>query len=131
MQELRRFARYWDLIANSGNFVETTPLIWRRASSSDSPFAGFLRWSRWLHCRVGRTDGIALVRLMALLFDFLTAELKLEPSEAARPLWRDDQRGGRRDKPLCLKDFLSDDPPADPTRSGRPKLPKRQARHLV
>ena len=29
MQKLRRFARYWDLVGNSGNFVETTPLIWR------------------------------------------------------------------------------------------------------
>src|SRR6266850_2142882 len=28
MQRLRRFAKYWDLVANSGNFVETTPLIW-------------------------------------------------------------------------------------------------------
>src|SRR5580704_3321279 len=32
MQRLRRFARYWDLIANSGNFVETTPLLWHRES---------------------------------------------------------------------------------------------------
>ena len=29
MQRLRRFAKYWDLIGNSGNFVGTTPLIWR------------------------------------------------------------------------------------------------------
>jgi radical SAM superfamily enzyme YgiQ (UPF0313 family) len=28
MQRLRRFARYWDLVANSGNFVETTPRLW-------------------------------------------------------------------------------------------------------
>ena len=35
MQRLRRFARYWDLIGNSGNFVETTPLIW--ASRDDPP----------------------------------------------------------------------------------------------
>jgi hypothetical protein len=28
VQELRRFAKYWDTIANSGNFVETIPLIW-------------------------------------------------------------------------------------------------------
>src|ERR1019366_10044456 len=28
MQKLRRFARYWDLVGNSGNFVETTQLIW-------------------------------------------------------------------------------------------------------
>ena len=30
MQRLRRFARYWDLVGNSGNFIETTPLIWSR-----------------------------------------------------------------------------------------------------
>ena len=28
MQRLRRFARYWDLVANSGNFVEAVPLLW-------------------------------------------------------------------------------------------------------
>src|SRR5204862_6159966 len=33
MQKLRRFARYWDLVGNSGNFAETTPLIW----NEDSP----------------------------------------------------------------------------------------------
>ena len=35
MQRLRRFARYWDLVGNSGNFVETTPLIWGVAQVSD------------------------------------------------------------------------------------------------
>ncbi len=33
MQRLRRFARYWDLVGNSGNFVETLPLFWRGAAS--------------------------------------------------------------------------------------------------
>jgi hypothetical protein len=28
IQRMRRFARYWDLMANSGNFLRTTPLIW-------------------------------------------------------------------------------------------------------
>jgi radical SAM superfamily enzyme YgiQ (UPF0313 family) len=31
MQRLRRFARYWDIVGNSGNFVETTPLLWSQA----------------------------------------------------------------------------------------------------
>src|SRR5439155_15228235 len=34
MQKLRRFARYWDLVGNSGNFVETTPLIWGKAAGA-------------------------------------------------------------------------------------------------
>jgi len=33
MQRLRRFAKYWELAGNSGNFVETTPLLWRDESS--------------------------------------------------------------------------------------------------
>ncbi len=28
MQKMRRFSRFWDLIANSGHFLETTPLLW-------------------------------------------------------------------------------------------------------
>ena len=103
MQKLRRFARYWDLVGNSGNFVETTPLIWsivgqasrlsfwsrsvRRLGGTPallSPFAEFMRWSEWLHGRVGRTDSIALVRLMKLLFEFLTSERKLRPEANRR-----------------------------------------------
>ena len=34
MQKLRRFARYWDLVGNSGNFVETTPLIWSKVGQA-------------------------------------------------------------------------------------------------
>src|SRR5205823_2056367 len=109
MQTLRRFGRYWDLIGNSGNFVETTSLIW---SGGRSPFQTFLRWTEWLHGRIGRTDSIALVRLMELLFEFLTQELKLDRTAAAETMWRDYQRGGRRDKPVFLKDFITSDAPA-------------------
>ena len=34
MQRLRRFARYWELVGNSGNFVETLPLFWRAAEAA-------------------------------------------------------------------------------------------------
>jgi radical SAM superfamily enzyme YgiQ (UPF0313 family) len=126
MQKLRRFARYWDLVGNSGNFVESAPFIWARA---ESPFNAFLRWSEWLHRRGARTDGIALTRLMELLFTFLTREVGLEPKEVAQVMWLDYRRGGRRDKPAFLKDHL----PAEELRSAAPEarvgLPKRQARH--
>jgi hypothetical protein len=127
MQKLRRFARYWDLVGNSGNFIETTPLIWKNAS----PFESFLHFSEWLHGQVGRTDGIALVRLMELLFGFLTRELQLKPELVAETLWRDYQRGGRHDKPVFLKDYLGDETPTLRVRKSGSALPKRQARHLV
>jgi hypothetical protein len=129
MQKLRRFARYWDLVGNSGNFVETTPLLW---TGIGSPFKGLIRWSEWLFARAGRTDAIALSRLMELLFEFLTSELKQEPSEVAGRLWRDYQRGGRHDKPSFLKDFLPATPPKPfASRQSSRGLPKRQARHLA
>lgn len=125
MQRLRRFARYWDMVGNSGNFLESTSLIWR----NDSPFQSFLRWSDWLHAKVKRTDGIALLRLMELLFEFFTTELRLEAKVAAETLWRDYKRGGRHDKPGFIKDFLPVEKPFLPR--AKTSLPKRQARHLV
>ncbi|HVY70339.1 MAG TPA: radical SAM protein, partial [Verrucomicrobiae bacterium] len=100
MQKLRRFARYWDLVANSGNFRETAPLLWQ---GSSSPFHAFWQWSEWLHQQVGKRHGIALARLMELLFEYLTRELRQEPEAVATVLWRDYRRGGRRDKPGFLK----------------------------
>ncbi len=127
MQGLRRFARYWDLTGNSGNFLESTPLIWR----DSSPFHSFLRWSDWLHLRAKRTDGIALMRLMELLFEFLTTEIQLEAKLVAEAMWRDYKRGGRRDKPGFMKDFLDSRETFLPSQKIKCELPKRQARHLV
>jgi hypothetical protein len=125
LQRLRRFAKYWDLIGNSGNFVATTPLVWH----GTSPFAGFLRLSDWLYAHLGRTDTIALARLAELLFQFLTHEVSLPAAEAAAAMAGDWQRAGRRAVPEFLREFL-------PAENGRAvpatkiALPKRQARHM-
>jgi len=148
MQRLRRFARYWDMVGNSGNFVESTPLIWSRVGVPHSdgkgipataeteiqnrtPFHAFLRFSDWLHARAGRTDGIALMRLMELLFDFLAVEIQLDPKFSAETLWRDYKRSGHHDKPNFLKDFLSAEAAVIFAPKTKGTLPKRQARHLA
>ena len=131
MQKLRRFARYWDLVGNSGNFVETTSLIWDAGSAKNqtpSPFSAFMRWSEWLHVQVRRTDSIALVHLMELLLKFLTNELNLDGNLVAEAMWRDYQRGGRRDKPQFLRGFLLGEALAPVSNKARLKIPKRQAR---
>lgn len=125
MQKLRRFARYWDLVGNSGNFVESTSLIWKNTS----PFKAFLRWSEWLHGRIGRTDSIALTHLMELLFEYLTRDLDLNARLVAETMWRDYQRGGRDDKPVFLREFVPDEEPK-PRRAKATAL-KRQSRHMV
>ena len=126
MQKLRRFARYWDMVGNSGNFVATTPLLW----AGGSPFRAFMRWSEWLHATTRRTDSIALLRLMELMFEFLTMENGHERPKVAETLWSDYRRGGRHDKPGFLKEYLSNEA-ADPASRNKAALPKRQARHLV
>jgi radical SAM superfamily enzyme YgiQ (UPF0313 family) len=135
MQRLRRFAKYWDLVGNSGNFVATTPLIWSAEVSGGqgnpaSPFHSFLRFSDWLYGRFGRTDTIALARLAEGLFEFLISEGKQDKKLVAETLWRDWQQAGRRDPPEFIREFL---PAETVIRARSPKvlLPKRQARHLA
>lgn len=105
MQALRRFAKYWDLIANSGNFVETAPLLWAGAS----PFAAFATLTDFLHARFGRTHGIALAALAEAVFDYLR-DRDHPPADLAERLWRDYRRSARRDLPLFLRPWLPDEP---------------------
>ncbi len=66
MQRVNRFARYWDMIANSGRFKHTLPLILK-----NSPFACFMQLSDDLYRSAGSTWKISLPRLFILLFENL------------------------------------------------------------
>ena len=155
MQRLRRFSRYWDLVANSGNFLETDPMIWSQAptrkgeppseqgaqesphdpiydvATLNSPFCNFLHFSDFLFARVGRQHGIALSRLAQLLFEYLTQERQMDHLIVANAVCRDYQRGNRAEIPEFLRPYV----PA-PDRDARSRmlsrsLPRRQARHLA
>jgi radical SAM superfamily enzyme YgiQ (UPF0313 family) len=125
LQRLRRFARYFDLVRNSGTFLTTAPLLWR----SGSPFHGFLAFSDWLHARTGVQHGIALHRLAGLLFTYLTEVAGVSAPDAGRALWQDFQRTRPNDWPAFLRPYAGEAVPG-----GRPRRPtggKRQARHLA
>jgi radical SAM superfamily enzyme YgiQ (UPF0313 family) len=126
MQRLRRFAKFWDLVGNSGNFVGTVPLIWGQAS----PFTHFLRLSDWLYSRLGRTDTIALARLAEALFDFLTGEMNWDMAVVAKVMAEDWQRVGRRAAPEFLRGFLGAENGRQ-ARGDKASSLKRQARHLA
>ncbi|MCS7089293.1 MAG: DUF4080 domain-containing protein [Verrucomicrobiota bacterium] len=126
MQRLRRFARYWDLVANSGHFLETTPRIWRR---NGSPFYAFLNWSDWLYGRIGRTDAIALPRLAQHLFEYLTTVSGLNPQDVADSLARDFIRSGHPDLPPSIRRFVSDPMRGAGLKRHAACIPRRQARH--
>lgn len=124
MQRLRRFARYWDLVANSGNFLDSTPLIWKDAS----PFQSFLRFSDWLFAQTRATNGIALAHLAEHLFRFLTEVRRSNELVVANAIWTDYSRAGRSDKPAFLRPYSLSSPV--PLRNGPPLAPTRQTRHL-
>lgn len=125
MQRIRRFSRYWDLIANSGNFLATTPIIWM----SDSPFDCFMRLSDWLFAETHQTQSISLTRLSELLFIFLTQHLHRPEPDTALAIWSDYQRAGRSDRPHFLLPHIAHLP--IPRRPKAPDHPTRQSRHLL
>ena len=128
MHRLRRFARFWDLIGNSGNFVETRPLIWRDA---DSPFQEFLLLSDWLFEVQGRGHAIALAKLAEHLFRYLVEQRGLPAEHVARSIWNDYIRGGRRDGPAFLRSFNLPQPSRASRMAAADPLPARQARHAA
>jgi len=129
MQRMRRFARYWDLVANSGNFKRTIPLLWKR---HDSPFQAFQDLSDCLFTKLRRTDQISLPSLTELLFEHLTNHASVPAEDIALQLAEDFMAPGRRDPPECLRKHLPSDWIARMrSRSATDRTaPKRQARRL-
>lgn len=105
IQRMERFARYWDLIGNSGNFRESREYLWKEGGSA---FVEFLALSDWLYETVGQRSSIQLKKLTTHLYHYLVSEKKLPKSEIGEVLARDYMRGGRTDVPPELKEFAKD-----------------------
>ena len=123
MQRLRRFARYWDLIGNSGNFLRITPMLWR----DGAPFWNFLQLSDALYERLRRTDSINLDVLGAELFRWLVEHRQADADMVAKEMLADYQSAGRTEVPEFLRPYLAAIPQASAPRSSA--LLKRQSRH--
>jgi radical SAM superfamily enzyme YgiQ (UPF0313 family) len=124
IHELRQFAKYWDLISNSGNFVHTRKLLW---NDGKSPFLIFRQLSEWLFMKEQRTHSIPLKKLAELMFEFLTRQLGRPEEITAQAIWQDYTHGGRQDRPAFLQRFEL--PPAHTLHSRSSLIPLRQARH--
>lgn len=123
MQRMRRFARYWDLVANSGNFSATLALLWQQG---DSPFQCFMAFADGLYARLRRTHQIALPVLAHALFDHLVQACGVPAETAAATLMQDWNRVPGRES-LRLGGAQSSDRAA-----GRHGMASsRQARHVV
>ena len=123
LQRLRRFARYWDLIGNSGNFVATAPLVW---AGGQSPFQSFLALSDWIYGKIHRTHEIGLPNLMQLLMEWIRENRGMPNENIAAALWEDWKRAGRSEVPEMLRPFVAD---SELARGGERSGLKRQRRH--
>ncbi|RNF31698.1 radical SAM protein [Massilia aurea] len=115
MQRLVRFARYWDLVANSGRFANTIPVL-----LGETPFDNFMAFSDWIYAHTDATHRIALDRLAKLVAQWLQVR-GMDAGEAAALLASD--YAGKVDAPAR--------PVKQPADAPKAVAPARQVRHLA
>jgi len=110
MQRLVRFARYWDLVANSGRFAHTV-----KALLGDQPFVNFMAFSDWIYGRTDATHRIALDKLAKLVGEWLV-ETGMDRGQAAA---------------LLASDYAGNVDAKAKTAAQQVAAPARQVRHLA
>lgn len=126
MQKLVRFARYWDLIANSGRFSNTLPII-----LADQPFANFMALSNWIYAETDATHKIALDRLANLVSRWLCEERGLPKQQVLTMIGKDyagDAKHKQSPEVLQAEQVTKTVHKEGPTGKS---IAKRQQRHLA
>lgn len=129
LQRFGRLARYWELLANSGRFAKTLPLLLHPpavdGSVAASPFWCFMAFSNWMWQRHGSTYRLTPEVLVDALFDYLSASLS--PALVRQVLLADYLASGARSNPKALQGLLPRLAPS-PAKASR-TLATRQERH--
>jgi len=134
MQRMVRFARYWDLIGNSGRFPNSLPEL-----LGNDPFQRFLHLSDWLFATTTQTHRIALPKLFTLLCQAMTDILDIDESVALTTLSTDYKHNRLKGLPAFLRNRTATDAKASDSSaarasddSGSSKSPMlRQQRHVA
>lgn len=100
MQEMKRFARFWDIVYNSGNFQKTTALLFE----DGKVFENFYDLSKWLYRRSESTYKISLDRMAEFLFEYMSA--KFDKEKIANIILEDVMKVGGRKIPPFLKKII-------------------------
>ena len=142
LQRFSRFARYWDLLANSGRFAQTLALLLQSVPSGGalppgdthgavvrvvSPFWRFMSLSDWLWQHQGATHKLTPEALVDALFDYLSQPGQ-QPAELVRQvLLADYIASGARANPKALHGLLPRQAPSEA--KAKRTLAARQVRH--
>ncbi|NDP63815.1 B12-binding domain-containing radical SAM protein [Polaromonas sp.] len=117
MQRIQRFARYWEMVANSGRFALGLKLL----LGPGSAFRHFLAFSDWLWRTTGKTHEFAYEKLVDLLHAHLTSVRGLADDTVLAALLADYRASGARGRPQCLADL--------PGANAGPQAAAQQNRH--
>jgi radical SAM superfamily enzyme YgiQ (UPF0313 family) len=124
LQRISRFARYWDLIANSGRFLHSLPLI-----LGIRPFENFMVLSDWIYQYSGKLHKLSLQRLYLLIYLGAQQALGMDSGTIKPVLTQDFTQSGMKgslDRLITIKQ--------ESHLEKRDKIfsqpPSRQARHI-
>ncbi|MEA2098763.1 MAG: DUF4080 domain-containing protein [Campylobacterota bacterium] len=104
IQIMKRFARFWDLTYNSGNFKNSLKLLW----GEESVYENFYAFGIWIYTQTDSTWKISLQRLGELLFKYLTEVKNLEPQAVSDLMLKDMMKLKGRAIPSYLKPYAKD-----------------------
>ncbi len=104
IQTMKRFARFWDLTYNSGNFKQSIVLLWE----NESVYKNFYAFSLWIYEQTQSTYKISLQRLGELLFTYLTEVKKLSKEFVASKMLEDMMKLKGRAIPNYLKPYAKE-----------------------
>lgn len=122
MQRISRFARYWDLVGNSGRFRQSLPLL-----LGDAPFDNFMRFADWLYGETHKTHEFSFERLCEFMQVFLARELCVDTAVATDAVLTDYQASGARGRLAFMEAGVR---PRD-AQGATARARMRQARHVT
>ena len=126
LQQIKRFARHWDAIGNSGRFPRSLLLLLDHPRHA-SPFWTFWGFSQRLHARHGKQQGISPANLAEQLYLHLRDD-GVDATALEAALSADHLTSGGRGVPAYLPAAATAARPAAP--KSRPASNRRQQRHL-
>lgn len=125
MQKMKRFARFWDLVYNSGNFTRTFKIL----CENKSVYESFYDFSEWIYIQTESTWHISLDRLSRLLFEYLVNVVGNDENDTAQIMIEDILKVRGRKLPKFLRIYTKDS-----TSIIKEKIKgfnKRQTKHIL
>jgi len=104
IQIMKRFARFWDLFYNSGNFKTSLPLLWQ----NESVYENFYAFGLWIYEQTDATYKISLQRQGELLFSYLHVNKKIKKQDIASAMLQDMMKLKGRAVPSYLKPYAQE-----------------------